>query len=1154
MPTFTTGQWNHIGSGSMFDTMEIATGAQKDYQGVTITPGTRVTNWYTGATNLNGRDSFVAWSAGGTWDTTNNQWIHAGANTSPVFEVLVFDINTGAWSKVARSYTEFLLPNSSVAFNAADVLFGVTTNVQGFVDSVSRYTDIAEVNATLGGGKLLLPVPGHMLQSAVWMPTVNAAGFMTYAGGYWNDFGQNRGCFEFSRTTNKWSVDIQGNDIDPGGTGPGDAMPGYSAAVWDSTRNRVLAFTNPLAATDASLYAYNPQAAQGSRVTRIFSRTEGMFGSSIYFSAVYDSRRDQMRVYGTDNGHSGQFHAYSFSSGGGTANNPAKTWFTVTGVPGINSGLGLLYDPVADKDVVWIGGTSFSGGTFSGNPNTLYVIDPTTGIGTAYAPGGVTVEVPASTGTGPIVSVFNRFAYLPKLDVYAVIPSNFTSGAYIFAPDRSPGNPLSAARPPALICTDLVSGPRANNSDTSFGQTANVDGAYVTLYGFNLGGVADTVSITLGGVACTIIDRGNCVSPRSPAALYNSYMQGQMIVFQVNHACPTGSQNIAVTVNGITSSTALSFTVTSTGSIYYAAPGGAGTGTFTNPFGNINTMFNAMAAGDVGYCRNGLDCTGGLALDSRTLGTAQWAFVVYPGASVQLGDATHDAVDHGFALGQNVTLSRFTVRGTSVAGAQTMTIGTNGRLVGCNIQVPGGNGSAGAVGVYGDNTLIAANEFTNIGALPTDDQYHVIYRYGRRSVPTPFVESGFRGTMNYIHGCNASRAFNCFNGENPEFMNNPIADHEIDHNVIVDQQWAGVGFLDGVVGTNLCHDNLFVRCGKSTGANGIAVAVQTNAGYQPDYPGTQNPILLKFYGNTFIDCGDTSSTTLGIYHLKSATRYSLYIQNNIHYQSNGIQYVTTGAGGSDSIAADATKRSNNTWFGAGSPPTFETGGLTGSPLFVSSGTGDYHLSVTSPCRSAGAALALTDTDLDGLARPSAGAWDLGCFQFVTGAVTPPPSVSLALSYDGKLRDRVGQGNTALAPDGALDGTFTVQLLATGGKTVTYARVDMRDSNGASIGIWDTDSSNVYFVTALSTGLDTAYLNNGSTMAVNFFLDNGSSVKIFCSDFSNIEFLDANVATVTLQFNDGTSASQSVTIGSEPEPPGPSELFNFHTVFMYGYGA
>src|SRR2546426_409807 len=54
----------------------------------------------------------------------------------------------------------------------------------------------------------------------------------------------------------------------------------------------------------------------------------------------------------------------------------------------------------------------------------------------------------------------------------------------------------------------------------------------------------------------------------------------------------------------------------------------------------------------------------------------------------------------------------------------------------------------------------------------------------------------------------------------------------------------------------------------------------------------------------------------------------------------------------------------------------------------------------------------------------------------TATMTVASSAALNLAYNGKLRDRVGQGNTALAADGALDGTLTATLSASGGRAGT----------------------------------------------------------------------------------------------------------------------
>ena len=75
---------------------------------------------------------------------------------------------------------------------------------------------------------------------------------------------------------------------------------------------------------------------------------------------------------------------------------------------------------------------------------------------------------------------------------------------------------------------------------------------------------------------------------------------------------------------------------------------------------------------------------------------------------------------------------------------------------------------------------------------------------------------------------------------------------------------------------------------------------------------------------------------------------------------------------------------------------------------------------------AGRTLTLTATFSDGSTATAA-----------TTVAAPAPA-TLTLAYNGKLRDRVGQGNTALGPDGVPDGTLTATLSASGGRTVTVA--------------------------------------------------------------------------------------------------------------------
>jgi hypothetical protein len=171
----------------------------------------------------------------------------------------------------------------------------------------------------------------------------------------------------------------------------------------------------------------------------------------------------------------------------------------------------------------------------------------------------------------------------------------------------------------------------------------------------------------------------------------------------------------------------------------------------------------------------------------------------------------------------------------------------------------------------------------------------------------------------------------------------------------------------------------------------------------------------------------------------------------------------------------------------------------------------------------GATLTLTATFSDGTSATAATTISVAA----TGTVTPPaPSSSVALSmgYNGKLRDRVGQGNTALAADGALDGTLTVTLSASGGRTITGLML-------TGPGAWDTDAGTGSWVLGVATALDALPLiNNPATMAVNFSVPDGGTFLLFASDSGGAAFVPGAALTVTATFSDGTTARGTTTVG------------------------
>ncbi len=142
----------------------------------------------------------------------------------------------------------------------------------------------------------------------------------------------------------------------------------------------------------------------------------------------------------------------------------------------------------------------------------------------------------------------------------------------------------------------------------------------------------------------------------------------------------------------------------------------------------------------------------------------------------------------------------------------------------------------------------------------------------------------------------------------------------------------------------------------------------------------------------------------------------------------------------------------------------------------------------------------------------------------TAVTTVPDSPILTLTYNGKLRDRVGQSNTALAPDGALDGTLIATLSAAGGRTITALRLD-----SDAPGTWDTSSATGFWALAVAPSLDDALLNAPDTMAVNFPVADGTSLVLFAADYQNLEFLPGRTLTLTATFSDGTTATAVTTV-------------------------
>ena len=134
----------------------------------------------------------------------------------------------------------------------------------------------------------------------------------------------------------------------------------------------------------------------------------------------------------------------------------------------------------------------------------------------------------------------------------------------IVPPAIAPGPAMAlAATDPVLFFSDLTSGPKTGNRDTSGGRSGQ-DGAIVTLWGRNLGSAQGSSKVYANGAeAASYYYWGNATVP---ADLY-TYHGMQMISFQISHLAQDGAGQIYVVVNGQPSNS-LPFTVRA-GNIYF---------------------------------------------------------------------------------------------------------------------------------------------------------------------------------------------------------------------------------------------------------------------------------------------------------------------------------------------------------------------------------------------------------------------------------------------------------------------------------------------------------------------------------------------------------------------------------------------------------
>lgn len=529
---------------------------------------------------------------------------------------------------------------------------------------------------------------------------------------------------------------------------------------------------------------------------------------------------------------------------------------------------------------------------------------------------------------------------------------------------------------PVLWFSDLTSGPRTGNTDTSLGQASGEDGIIVSVWGTRLGASQGSSTISCGGVpAANVYYWGDAIPPYSPANLNNAYQDYQLIIFQVSHLAADGPGEITVTVNGETSD-ALPFTVRS-GRIFFVKTTGSDSnpGTWTQPF---LTVVRGKAVGnqpgDTIYVGHGVNQSvegaTGYSLRFYTSGTeaAPIALVAYPGAACSIGNLNIDTllfyISDSLGDAKWHTISKFTLFGkNTVVKAKAGT-----RTVGCRISAPGGNTATGAGHSIGSQIHFLGNEWTNCG-LPSGGShlYHVLYSSSRRGLAGAPDEVDRKIAFNYFHDNGATRAINIYT----EPVNGYYAkmrDHRVHHNVVVDQESDGI-LMSSVNARNWIHDNIIIRC------KGLAM----------NFRGGE-AAGIYVYHNTAIDCGDLTNAIKGAVCFAGSGAASIAaFYNNIFWQKNGQQYVVPFY--QDPKVVLPTRNpavfTNNLWYGAGTPPSWDSNTVNSNPLLVGGTPVDAHPQSSSPAIGAGTSLvsSLADIDFDGIPRPQGATYDIGAYEF-----------------------------------------------------------------------------------------------------------------------------------------------------------------------------
>ena len=186
-----------------------------------------------------------------------------------------------------------------------------------------------------------------------------------------------------------------------------------------------------------------------------------------------------------------------------------------------------------------------------------------------------------------------------------------------------------------------------------------------------------------------------------------------------------------------------------------------------------------------------------------------------------------------------------------------------------------------------------------------------------------------------------------------------------------------LGGSDGateVLGTIYVYNNIIV------GAAGQGLRVND----------PQGTVIIQ--NNVLYDNGLNGYDGNGQIFIERAGVGKITLQNNILYAELGETYLDFGPGVDSSVFSAA---SNNLVYNAGACPAWDAACVNADPLFVNLATGDFRLQAQSPAIDAGVNTGIS-RDYAGVSRPQGGAYDIGAYEYISGAPSSGATIYLPL--------------------------------------------------------------------------------------------------------------------------------------------------------------